>query len=156
MNLWRSNGRMAMLDAYKSRCEAHQKIIVSRDVGNCKHISNNVKGETVRQYAVDEDDIISVGEKCDYLVLNDDKRTAYYIELKGSDVEKAKRQVENTERQLARVLNGYRSFFRVIYRTGTHRVTSSSIVRWKESKGKDPLSHEPFVVVKSMFYEEDI
>ena len=104
-----------MLEDYQSHCEQNQRRIVSQDGTICCHIANNESGCNVRQYYIDSEVLKSENcERCDRLVLNDDKHTAYYIELKGSNVEKAIRQVENTERALRNELKEYCSFYRIV------------------------------------------
>ena len=88
------------LSGFNSRCDLHQKIIISRDPGNRQeHIANNVDASKVYQYKIDGD-VIKDGKRCDYLLWNDDKKQLYLIELKGSDLEYALNQLEQTEEYL--------------------------------------------------------
>ena len=87
---------MALKD-FQSLCSLHQKIIVSRDQHNPqKHVANNNDLCKVYQYRVDGI-IITDGKSCDYLLWNDVKNNIYLIELKGSDLEYAVEQLEQTE-----------------------------------------------------------
>ena len=86
-------------------------------------------------------------ERCDYLLVNDDAKTSYYIELKGSDLSKAIRQIENTIKLIAPSLSGYAVFRRIIYHTGSHNVRASDVLRWK-------AKHK--VVIKGREYSENI
>ena len=70
-------------------------------------------------------------ERCDYLLLNDEAATSYYIELKGSDLPKAIRQIENTIKLLSPSLPGYAVLRRIVYHTGSHNVHASEVLRWK-------------------------
>ena len=57
---------------------------VSKDK-HCTHIGNNVNASYVEQYKVDGE-VFPAGsgpERCDFLLLNENARTAYYIELKN-------------------------------------------------------------------------
>ena len=87
-----------MLEKYQSLCEERQKIIVSRDRKSknpVKHVANNQSGNCVRQYLLDDKTVLDENLSCcDYLVLNCDKKRAYFIELKGRHVLKAKKQIE--------------------------------------------------------------
>lgn len=52
--------------------------------------------------------VIKVGSRCDYLLMNEEARIAYLIELKGSDLVKAAEQLEATENVLQRELLTYK------------------------------------------------
>ncbi len=87
---------------YENLCtDDRQKTIVSRDKrSDCRHIAQNIIRQNklrsgVRQYKIDGN-IIKAGNKCDYLVLNDDLKTAYLIELKGNKIHDAIKQLEDT------------------------------------------------------------
>lgn len=86
-------------------------------------------------------------ERCDYLLLNDEAATSYYIELKGSDLPKAIRQIENTIKLLSPSLPGYAVLRRIVYHTGSHNVHASEVLRWK-ARYK--------AVVKERAYSENI
>ena len=70
-----------------------------------------------------------IQKKCDYLVLNDDKRTAYFIELKGSDITGAIEQIEQTVEKLKRDLLDYDKRLRIVY---SRQVGSGTIAEWKK------------------------
>lgn len=144
------------LQSCRSCCKKNQKIIISKDKGShCEHRANNPVLYTVSQYHIDGDVITGSVDKCDFLLLNETKRNAYYIELKGSDVIHAIDQVMNTESLLKNQLSSYQSLYRIVYHTGTLGVNSSTINRWKEKCGltKDKI---PVAVVKQMRYEEKL
>lgn len=127
----------ALLVDFDSLCEKRQKEIVSRDRGSpCEHRAANSGGNLVRQYKIDGV-VIKDGIKCDFLLLNDEKKTAYYIELKGSDILKAIQQVEETARRLGRQLLNYTQLYRIVYRTGTLDLHSGKVTEWKaRNRGK--------------------
>ncbi|MCD8077519.1 MAG: hypothetical protein LUE63_03935 [Lachnospiraceae bacterium] len=78
------------LNGYSSLCEERQRIIVSRDTGTRReHRAVNEKTCHVTQYKMDGGVVCDVSIRCDFLVMNDDQRDAYLIELKGSDIEHA-------------------------------------------------------------------
>ncbi|MDE6963811.1 MAG: hypothetical protein K2P30_09305, partial [Lachnospiraceae bacterium] len=58
--------------------------------------------------------VIKTGNRCDYLLMNEQKRTAYLIELKGSDLVKAAEQLESTEKFLKKELSGYELQYRIV------------------------------------------
>lgn len=54
----------------------------------CKHEAKNPDKKAIRQFKVDGE-VFPKGhdpERCDWLLLDDTKGNAYYIELKGSDI----------------------------------------------------------------------
>lgn len=136
---------------YTSHCEAHAPIIVSQDHGvtSPKHIANNRKKSLVYQYKIDGE-VITVGPRCDYLVINDELKTAYLIELKGSDVIHAAEQLSATADVLFCCLKGYKLFFRIIAnRISTHAIKSTAYKKYEMKWGKA-------LVHKTGIYEEFI
>ena len=129
-----------MLEKYRSLCQERQKITVSKDsgVGNpSQHRALNEGQDRVRQYCLDDRAIVQNEEpRCDYLVLNDDKKRAYFIELKGRHIERAKAQIENAERLLAGDVEDYARFYRIVYKTGTQSVRSAAINTWIRRMGR--------------------
>ncbi|MBQ3178009.1 MAG: hypothetical protein IJB52_09335 [Clostridia bacterium] len=122
------------LAKYKSYCQPDQKIIISRDVkSDCHHRAENPGKHLVRQYHIDGEVIPDQNtEKCDWMVLNDTEKDAYLIELKGSDIHKAERQIDSTYGIMKSELPDYQFFFRIVYRTGTQRLNDQATIRWKE------------------------
>lgn len=122
--------------------------VFSSSENGCRHIGNNVRRQHIRHFKVDGEIFSSSGdERCDYLLLNDEAKTSYYIELKGSDLSKAIRQIENTIRLIAPSLSGYTILRRIVYHTGSHNVHVSDVLRWK-AKCK--------AVIKEREYSENI
>lgn len=141
---------MSLLDSCTPYRSGKLQRFVSSE-NNCKHVGVN-NNSFVRQYKVDGDVIASTSsdERCDYLLLNDDAHRAYYIELKGSDIVKATRQIDNSVHLLESAHPGYTIYRRIIYNTGSHSVNHSSVTRWKNKHGVNR------VVIKSKYYEESI
>lgn len=91
----------------QSLCEKKAGQIVSRDKGNPQyHKGINTEEAFVTHYKID-DIVITSGGRCDYLLMNEEKRIAYLIELKGSDLVKAAGQLETTEKVLRQDLADY-------------------------------------------------
>lgn len=142
---------MAMLDGCAPvRCGTHSKFVSSEN--GCSHIGNNKDSNYVRQYQVDGQVVPSTStvERCDYLLLNDTKQNAYYIELKGSDIHKAMRQIDNSVCMIQSSHLGYTIYRRIVYRSGSHDVNSSAVTRWKRTHGVN------YVIIKSIKIEENI
>lgn len=89
--------------------------------------------------------------RCDFLLLNDERKTAYFIELKGSpaDAMKCIEQVENTERMCRASLQGYTSLYRFVFGPG-HGMYPSGFIAWRNKKPKG------VVVAKREDLTEDI
>ena len=144
-----------MREKYTSQCRKQQSKIVSQDRGTVKHIALNTTGDKVAQYHIDDSKILGNNNSCcDYLVFNDGKKRAYFIELKGRDICKAKSQVLDAEHLFVSDLIGYTRFYRIIYRTGSHGIQNRTIVQWKKSCGQE--NRIPVVVIKQGQYEEPI
>lgn len=104
------------LTDYHSLCEERQRIIVSRDAGQRReHRANNENRKRVRHYKIDGCVIRDDSTRCDYLLINEDQRYAYLIELKGSDIEHALEQLETTAVRLRTDLQVYTVKFRLVY-----------------------------------------
>lgn len=84
--------------------------------------------------------------------MNQDKKSAYLIELKGSNVLHTMDQVLSAENLLKEDLVGYSVFYRIIYRSRTQEVRKSRIIRWKEKEGK--RNGIPVVILKEKQLEE--
>lgn len=125
------------LPGFSSLCEDHQKNVVSRDYGTKrKHTAINPNGACfVTQYNIDGV-VIRTGKRCDFLVMNEDKKDAYLIELKGSDVEKAAEQLVETAKTLSEQLRSYNKHYRIVCtRCRTHAINSTKYK--KLTAGKD-------------------
>ena len=71
--------------------------------------------------------------------MNQDKKSAYPIELKGSNVLHAMDQVLSSARLLQDDLSDCDVLYRIIYRSRTQEVRQSRIIRWKEKMGNSSL-----------------
>lgn len=117
-------------------CSKNAAHIVSKDKGNSQyHRGINTKGAYVTHYKVDGI-VIRTGSRCDYLLINEETRTAYLIELKGSDLVKAAEQLEATEKILQQELSEYSIQYRIVAnKCKTQAIHSSAYrkyqVRWK-------------------------
>lgn len=141
------------LNGYLSSCEERQPIIVSRDVGTKReHRAINKNICRVTQYKVDGDVTRDTSIRCDYLVMNDDLKEAYLIELKGSDIEHALEQLEATAK---RFQNELREYF-VKYRIVCSRARTQAIYGSKCKKFKQKHSRSGEFVCRENLIEEQI
>jgi len=137
----------------RSRCKKRAPIIVSKEKG-MEHIAKNENSCEVRHYKVDGELITSSETvKCDFLVLNDTVRTAYFIELKrGGQIGKAINQIEMTIGLLRNELPGYIHHCRVISKTSPAVYHSETI----DYKKKCLKLKGSFVVCSKGTYTENI
>ena len=150
------------LSDYENLCkDERQSIIVSQDrKSDCQHRAQNVVKQNnlrsaVRQYKIDGNIIID-GNKCDYLVLNDDLKTAYLIELKGKDIHHAINQLDDTFNIMKSNLSDYTFFLRIVYKGKcTHAVRDYKTTRWKDGHGKSKAGVAIADIGRSP-YEENI
>ena len=115
------------LNGYQSLCKDHQEKIVCRDKGESRiYRALNLDGCRVTQYQIDGCVIREASMRCDILLMNEDKRNAYLIELKGSDIEHAIEQLEATAQRLHNELKPYRVKYRLVHsRAKTHAINST-------------------------------
>ena len=144
------------LDEYESLCDKNQKRIKSKDKRSpCIHMAVNELRHNVRQYQIDGI-VIKEGNKCDFLVINDELHHAYLIELKSSKVPKATVQTDETYNKIHESLPNYTFYFRIVYKgANTHNIRSKDVVKWLERHGKTK-DGIPGAVVKEEYYEEKI
>ena len=137
------------INDYNPRRSGTYAEFVSSENG-CKHIGRNVSGHEIRQFKIDGEVIAKNADtvRCDYLLLNDEAKRAYYIELKGSDLEKAIQQIEATVLMLQDSLTGYAAYRRIIYFSGTMDIKGSAVQRWK--------AKHPTAILRRRLYSEAI
>lgn len=126
-----------MLTFEKSRCKEHQRLIVSRDSGTRREhrAINPDEKYSVRQYKLDGDLVIQQ-KCCDFLLLNDSLKKAYFIELKGSNIEEAIPQLENGIKLCAEELIGYTVLCRIVSsKVRTHDIQSNTFRKFKDKYG---------------------
>ena len=138
-----------ILTKEKSLCKEKQKEIVSKEHGREHHALNKKHAYSVRQYRLDGG-LFRQEKCCDYLVLNDSKKNAYFLELKGRNVSDAVEQLEAGRKKVIEELSGYELYYRIIgSKMRTHELDTPKMRKLKEKyKGK--------LVYKSVKYEEEL
>ncbi len=103
------------LDPADSDCEKNQKIIVSKDNGERRtHKAMNPGGGfDVRHYRLDGN-LVQNQTCCDFLLLNDTGKKAYFIELKGQNVKRAVEQLLAGEALCKDNLEKYEPDYRIV------------------------------------------
>lgn len=128
-----------LLDGHASQCDEHAKEIVCKENNSC-YTARNKHKSLVRKYKIDGDVFQKNAEelRCDYMILNDDMKNAYLIELKASKVKHGIEQLDNTEKLFRNELKGYTFYKRLVFsgKSATHGVMSSELRRWQEKGGK--------------------
>jgi hypothetical protein len=83
----------------KSECKEFcdtRKTIVVRDSGNKQEYRvTNDNGKEICKIKVDGC-LIKEGERCDYLILSCEDKSAFFVELKGHDLKKAIAQINSS------------------------------------------------------------
>lgn len=138
------------LIGFESICSRDAAQTVSRDKGNPQYHKGINNGRVyVSHYKIDGI-VIKSGNRCDYLLMNEATRTAYLIELKGSDLIKAAKQLEATEKALTQQISSYSLQYRIVAnKCKTQEIRSSEYrkyqLRWKKR-----------LILKTGYIEEDI
>ncbi|GHV21179.1 hypothetical protein FACS189428_1170 [Clostridia bacterium] len=78
-----------------------------------KYTYENRSLDQITKYRVDGN-LISEGKKCDFLLLNCEKKKAYFIELKGSDLHQAIDQITTTIDMLKNSLSDFTICARIV------------------------------------------
>lgn len=90
-------------------------------------------------------------KSCDYLVLNNGSKKAFFIELKSLNVSEAIPQFEGTIKKLSSELLNYSFKFRIISsKCKTHEIMDSKITTFKKKYGSGAL------IIKTQEYKENI
>ena len=133
-----------------SHCDLKCSKIVSREKGKTHRALNNDRN-TVYQYIIDGEVILKSDpqKRCDYLVENEDKKAAYLIELKGTDLQHALEQIEATIQLFSRKFkeNSYNFYPRIVYGSNTHAVNDS---RYRNFMKKYPQSKIKTTIIEEV------
>lgn len=124
---------MTDINRYAPRKTGKLPIFVSAENG-CEHRAHNPDNDSIRQFKLDGEvfPLKAEPQRCDFLLLNDTKKTAYFIELKGTQAKKAIEQIETSIGEINPSIPTYKIFRRIITRRGTHGIQQDSLIRWKK------------------------
>lgn len=140
-----------LLTQDKSICEKRQKIVVSKDDRQSRvHRAINPQQKyDLRHYKLDGN-LIKYQTCCDFLLLNDSLKKAYFIELKGENIDEAVEQLESTALKLRSELKDYICLYRIVSsRVPTHKVHSTKYRKFQEKCGAR-------LITKSRKMEEEL
>lgn len=135
------------LSGYPSICQPYDSQIVSEE-NSRSHIAYNNSHKRMNHYHIDGN-VIKQGLRCDYLLINETEHIAYLIELKGSDLSKAARQLEVTEQVLHSQLPQTRRYRIVASKCKTQEIESTEFRKYRHKWGKN-------LVYKTLQMEEQI
>lgn len=143
-----------MLISEKEYCKTNAREIVCEEQ-RAKYRALNPDENTIYKYQIDGDVIpkSSSETRCDYLIENDTRNRAYFIELKGCDLSHAIEQVEATLKKFRNQITRekYTYYLRIVCHNATHSVNGTLLRRFKDRhRGKKR------VIVKNDFLEENI
>ena len=131
-----------MLFPGKSQCKDNkQKEVVSEESGNC-HIVKNPSRYCIYHYHIDGDIIPkndTSGERCDYIVeaITQSKPIAFIIELKGTNLLKATKQIEATINRYKQQLANYEILPRIVcHSISTNAIHNNVIIRFMDKYPK--------------------
>lgn len=126
-----------LLTLGNSLCERNQAVVVSRDKGaQREHRANNPQRKfDLRHYRLDGA-LIKQTKCCDYLLVNDSRKKAYLIELKGGNIDDAVDQLEAGEQKCKVELEGYSFFYRIVCsKAKTHKIQDNKFRKYREKCG---------------------
>ena len=140
-----------LLTPERTLCEKNQSVIVSKDKGSqVQHRAINPERiYEMRHYKLDCD-LVKQEKCCDFLLVNDTKRKAYFIELKGGNIDEAVLQLEAGEKKCKDELSGYTFLFRIVCsKAKTHNIKSNNFRKFKEKCGTR-LKHKEAVLEETL------
>jgi hypothetical protein len=145
----------------KSECQEFcdsRKTIVVKDSGNKQEyrVTNN-NGKEICKIKVDGC-LIKESERCDYLILSCEDKSAFFVELKGHDLKKAIVQIDSSLTNLMTEIKEFKIYARIVLnRNPTPDINSSVEIklknRLKKHNGKD---FGDLIKYKSKVLEESI
>ena len=120
------------LQGYVSDCERNAARIISRDRNSQRyHCGINKNGACVTHYRIDGT-VLTKGKKCDFLLMNENEKKAYLIEIKGADLSEAARQLAGAEEALTGQLSGYTVHYRIIAsKCKTQEIETASFKKYR-------------------------
>jgi hypothetical protein len=151
----------------KSECKEFcdtRKTIVVRDSGNKQEYRvTNDNGKEICKIKVDGC-LIKEGERCDYLILSCEDKSAFFVELKGHDLQKALSQIDSSINKLKDEipeLQEFKIYARIVLNRTPHLDLNTSVRidlmrRLKKQNGKDSGDMIKYIKYKSKVLEESM
>lgn len=133
-----------LLTEEKSLCGKRQAIVVSKDARQSRghRAINPDRSFDLRHYKLDGD-IVQNEKSCDFLLLNDSLKKAYFIELKGKNINDAVDQLEASTNRFTTELQGYTFFYRIVCSKAlTHKIRDPKYRKFQEKYGSKLITRE--------------
>ena len=131
--------------------DKHTNSIYVSEENHCEHRAINHDRNYVNHIKIDGKVIPKAcrdTKRIDFLLLNETKKTAYFIELKGSHIKDAFEQLEITDKCLKPILEGYDAQWRIIYHSRTTRLRTNEVNQY--------LQKHPYLIIHNTPMEEHI
>ncbi|MBP3781040.1 MAG: hypothetical protein ILA30_05185 [Selenomonas sp.] len=113
--------------------DKHKNSIYVSEENNCKHKAINGNRDYVNHIKIDGKVIPRAcrdTKRIDFLLLNETKKTAYFIELKGSHIKDAFEQLEVTDKHLKPLLEKYVVQWRIICHSRTTSLRTNEVTKY--------------------------
>ena len=141
----------------KEFCDTRKTIVV-KDSGNKQEYRvTNENGKEICKIKVDGC-LIKDGERCDYLILTCEDKSAFFVELKGHDLQKAIAQVDSSITKLKNEIKEFKIYARIVLnRNPTPDINSSVEIKLKKRlKQQNAKDSSDLIKYKSKVLEEHI
>ncbi|NET72818.1 MAG: hypothetical protein F6K62_18370 [Sphaerospermopsis sp. SIO1G2] len=141
----------------KEFCDQREKIVV-KDAGNKQEYRViNKQHQEICKIRVDGC-LIKEGERCDYLILSCEDKSAFFLELKGHDLQKALQQINSSIDKLGTEVKEFKLYARIVLnRNPTPDINSSIEMKLrKRLKKQNGKYNAELIKYKSKVLEENI
>jgi len=96
-------------------CDNRPNVVLSDHKSRCEYRGTNPLRKELVHYRIDGHVLpSSANKKCDHLLMNLPDQRAYFVEIKGSDLTQAAKQINQTINELSPQLKGYSLEARVV------------------------------------------
>ncbi|MEZ4528990.1 MAG: hypothetical protein R2941_24020 [Desulfobacterales bacterium] len=102
--------------------------IITAEENKRKFIINNKSNNFFRKYQIDHC-LITDGKKCDFLIVNCDRKDLFFVELKGSHLTDAFKQIDSTLDFFHDILGNFNSFNSIKVRIVLSKVNNPDNMR---------------------------
>ncbi|MEA5551597.1 hypothetical protein VB713_11505 [Anabaena cylindrica UHCC 0172] len=139
----------------KEFCDTRKTIVV-KDSGNKQEYRvTNDNGKEICKIKVDGC-LIKEGERCDYLILSCEDKSAFFVELKGHDLQKAIGQIDSSITKLMTEIKEFKIYARIVLnRNPTPDINSSMEIKLKKRLKKHNVNDSGNLIkYKSQVLEE--
>lgn len=133
-----NGGKLNVAHTGKIAMPKKQAIIVSREKGETReHRAINPKKKFDLRHNRLDGEIFQQTTCCNYLLVNDSTKKAYFIELKGDKIDYAVEQLEKGAQMCRKELQEYSFFYRIVCsKARTHKIQGNKFRKFKENHGK--------------------